>query len=246
MKILRNVLIIILAIILIVGLTLYIAGDNMYKNALAGNTLEDVIEEIQSEPNYIEYEDLPQNYINAVIAVEDHRFREHGAIDLVAIARAIYVNISTFSLREGGSTITQQVAKNIFYITEDNPVVRKSAEVLTAFDLENTYTKNDILELYVNTIYFGDGYYGIEEACQGYLNKDATEMTLADCTMMAGIPNAPSVYAPTANPDLTRDRQEKVISSMVEYNYLSETDADSLINSLDEYYDDLSELLATE
>lgn len=246
MKILRNVLIIILAIILIVGLTLYIAGDNMYKNALAGNTLENVIEEIQSDPNYIEYEDLPQNYINAVIAVEDHRFREHGAIDLVAIARAIYVNISTFSLREGGSTITQQVAKNIFYITEDNPVVRKSAEVLTAFDLENTYTKNDILELYVNTIYFGDGYYGIEEACQGYLNKDATEMTLADCTMMAGIPNAPSVYAPTANPDLTRDRQEKVISSMVEYNYLSETDADSLINSLDEYYDDLSELLATE
>ncbi len=246
MKILRNVLIIILAIILIVGLTLYIAGDNMYKNALAGSTLEDVIEEIQSDPNYIEYEDLPQNYINAVIAVEDHRFREHGAIDLVAIARAIYVNISTFSLREGGSTITQQVAKNIFYITEDNPVVRKSAEVLTAFDLENNYTKNDILELYVNTIYFGDGYYGIEEACQGYLNKDATEMTLADCTMMAGIPNAPSVYAPTANPDLTRDRQEKVISSMVEYNYLSETDADSLINSLDEYYDDLSELLATE
>lgn len=246
MKILRNVLIIILAIILIVGLTLYIAGDNMYKNALAGSTLEDVIEEIQSDPNYIEYEDLPQNYINAVIAVEDHRFREHGAIDLVAIARAIYVNVSTFSLREGGSTITQQVAKNIFYITEDNPVVRKSAEVLTAFDLENNYTKNDILELYVNTIYFGDGYYGIEEACQGYLNKDATEMTLADCTMMAGIPNAPSVYAPTANPDLTRDRQEKVISSMVEYNYLSETDADSLINSLDEYYDDLSELLATE
>lgn len=246
MKILRNVLIIILAIILITGLTLYITGDNMYKNALAGETLEDVISKIQSDPNYVEYEDLPQNYINAVIAVEDHRFREHGAIDLVAIARAIYVNISTFSLREGGSTITQQVAKNIFYITEDNPVVRKSAEILTAFDLENNYTKNDILELYVNTIYFGDGYYGIEEACQGYLNKDATEMTLADCTMMAGIPNAPSVYAPTANPDLTRDRQEKVISSMVEYNYLSETDANSLLNSLDGYYENLIETLATE
>lgn len=246
MKILRNVLIIILAIILIVGLTLYIAGDNMYKNALAGSTLEDVITEIQSDPNYIKYEDLPQNYINAVIAVEDHRFRDHGAIDLIAIARAIYVNISTFSLREGGSTITQQVAKNIFYITEDNPVVRKSAEILTAFDLESSYTKNEIIELYVNTIYFGDGYYGIEEACQGYLNKDATEMTLADCTMMAGIPNAPSVYAPAANPDLTRDRQEKVISSMVEYNYLSETDADSLLNSLDEYYKNLGETLATE
>ena len=218
----------------------------MYKNALAGESLEDVIAEIQSDPNYVEYEDLPQNYINAVIAVEDHRFREHGAIDLIAIARAIYVNISTFSFREGGSTITQQVAKNIFYITEDNPVVRKSAEILTSFDLEDKYTKNDILELYVNTIYFGDGYYGIEEACQGYLNKDATEMTLADSTMMAGIPNAPSVYAPTVNPDLTRDRQEKVISSMVEYNYISETDANNLIDSLDEYYENLSKLLKSE
>lgn len=246
MKILRNVLIVVLAIILIFGLILYIAGDNMYKNALAGKSLEDVIAEIQSDPNYVEYEDLPQNYINAVIAVEDHRFREHGAIDLIAIARAIYVNISTFSFREGGSTITQQVAKNIFYITEDNPVVRKSAEILTSFDLEDKYTKNDILELYVNTIYFGDGYYGIEEACQGYLNKDATEMTLADSTMMAGIPNAPSVYAPTVNPDLTRDRQEKVISSMVEYNYISETDANNLIDSLDGYYENLSKLLKNE
>lgn len=218
----------------------------MYKNALAGESLEDVIAKIQSDPNYVEYEDLPQNYINSVIAVEDHRFREHGAIDLIAIARAIYVNIRTFSLREGGSTITQQVAKNIFYITEDNPVVRKSAEILTSFDLEDKYTKNDILELYVNTIYFGDGYYGIEEACQGYLNKDATEMTLADSTMMAGIPNAPSLYAPTVNPDLTRDRQEKVISSMVEYNYISETDANNLIDSLDEYYENLSKLLKNE
>ena len=92
-------------------------------------------------------------------------------------------------------------------------------------------------ELYVNTIYFGDGYYGIEEACQGYLGKSSTEMTLADCTMMAGVPNAPSVYAPTVNPDLTRSRQEKVISDMQEYGYLSESDANDLLDSLDEYYE---------
>lgn len=236
MKILRNVLLIILAIILIVGITLYVSGNNMYQEALAGDTLENVIKDIQADPDYVEYEDLPQNYINAVIAVEDHRFRDHGAIDLIAIGRAIYVNVSTFSLREGGSTITQQVAKNIFYITETNPVVRKSAEIITAFDLEDKYTKNEILELYVNTIYFGDGYYGIEEACQGYLNKSTSEMSLADSTMMAGIPNAPSVYSPTINPDLTKSRQEKVISSMVENNYLSDSDANNLVNSLDEYY----------
>ena len=237
MKIVRNVLLIILAIILVAGIALYVAGNNMYKEALNGETLEDVIEEIRADPDYIKYEGLPQNYINAVIAVEDHRFREHGAIDFIAICRAIYVNVTSFSLREGGSTITQQVAKNVFYITEENPVTRKVAEILTAFDLEDKYTKNEIVELYANTIYFGDGYYGIEEACQGYLDKSATEMTLADCTMMAGIPNAPSVYAPTVNPDLTRDRQEKVIADMVEYGYLSEEDSNTLISSLDIYYE---------
>ena len=236
MKIVRNILLAILAIILITVVVLYSLGNNMYQEALNGETLESVVEEIRENPNYIEYEDLPQNYINAVIAVEDHRFREHGAIDFIAICRAIYVNITSFSLREGGSTITQQVAKNMFYITEGKPVIRKIAEILTSFDLEDKYSKDEIVELYVNTIYFGDGYYGIEEACQGYLGKNATEMTLADCTMMAGIPNAPSVYAPTVNPDLTRSRQEKVIASMVENGYLSEDDANALLDELDEYY----------
>lgn len=236
MKILRNILLILLLIIIIVCTILYVNASNMYKNALDGSTLENVISEIQSNPNYIEYEDLPQNYINAVIAVEDHRFENHGAIDLIAICRAIYINITNFDLLEGGSTITQQVAKNIFYIEEENPTIRKIAEIITAFDLENKYTKKEIVELYVNTIYFGDGYYGIEEACQGYLNKSCINMSLEDATMMAGIPNAPSIYAPTVRPDLTRERQEKVISSMVEYGYLPESDANNLLNNLDSYY----------
>ena len=224
MKILRNVLIIILAIILIVGLTLYIAGDNMYKNALAGNTLEDVIEEIQSDPNYIEYEDLPQNYINAVIAVEDHRFREHGAIDLVAIARAIYVNISTFSLREGGSTITQQVAKNVIF-SQDETFSRKLGEMVAAFDLEKNFSKNEILAIYVNTCYFGDGYYGIYDASMGYYNKEPKDLTLDEASMLAGVPNAPSVYAPTVNPDLAKKRQAHVLERMVENGYITQDQA---------------------
>ena len=209
----------------------------MYKSVLDGKSLSEVVNKIQSDPNYIKYEDLPQNYINAVIAVEDHRFKDHGAIDLIAIGRAIYVNITNLELREGGSTITQQVAKNIFYITEEQPAIRKVAEIITSFDLENNYDKDEIIELYVNTIYFGDGYYGIQDACQGYLNKDATQMNLEDCTMLAGVPNAPSVYAPTVNSDLTRNRQEKVISSMVKYGYLSESDQSNLLKNLDEYYE---------
>ena len=239
MKILRNILLVILLIIFITGIVFFILGNNLYKTALDGNSLEEIISEIQASPNYIEYEDLPQNYINAVIAVEDHRFREHGAIDLFAIGRAIYVNITNFEFREGGSTITQQLAKNIFYITEDQVAIRKAAEIITSFDLENKYDKNEILELYVNTIYFGDGYYGIAEACNGYLNKDVSEMTLEDCTMLAGIPNAPSVYAPTVNSDLTRSRQEKVISSMIEYGYLSKNDESKLLDNLKEFYEQL-------
>ena len=134
MKIVRNVLLIILAIILITGITLFVLGNNMYKEALGDQTLEEVIEDIQLDPSYVQYEDLPQNYINAVIAVEDHRYRDHGAIDIIAIGRALYVNITTMSLREGGSTIAQQVAKNIFYIEEDRPVVRKIAEIITIFN----------------------------------------------------------------------------------------------------------------
>lgn len=150
-------------------------------------------------------------------------------LTLLQYGRAIWINVSNFELREGGSTITQQVAKNIFFISEQDAATRKIAEIFAALDLEKNYSKEEIIELYVNTIYFGDGYYGIKEACKGYLKKEPSEMTLYDCTMMAGIPNAPSVYAPTVNPDLTKSRQKKVISDMVTYGYLSQEEADTLL-----------------
>ena len=201
----------------------------MYDNVLEQSSLAETIEEIQNDEDYVQIEDLPEYYINAVVAVEDHRYYSHGAIDIIAIGRALWVNITNFSLQEGGSTITQQVAKNILFIEETDVLARKAAEILAAIDLEENYTKDEILELYVNTIYFGDGYYGIKEACNGYLDIEPSEMTLYDATMMAGIPNAPSIYAPTVNPDLTRSRQEKVVACMVEYGYLSQEEADDLL-----------------
>ena len=201
----------------------------MYDEKISKMSLQDTIAKIESDKNYVKLDDLPDDYKNAIIAVEDHRFKKHGAIDLIAIGRAIWINVTNFELREGGSTITQQVAKNIFFISEDDALTRKSAEIFAAFDLEKNYSKDKILELYVNTIYFGDGYYGIKEACNGYLNIEPSQMTLYDCTMMAGIPNAPSVYNPSANPKLTRSRQKKVISDMVEYGYLTQDQADKLL-----------------
>ena len=229
MKWIKKLIIICILIVLITGTVFILNGKKMYDDAVSEISLSDTIEKVRNDKNYVKIEDLPKDYLNAVIAVEDHRFRNHGAIDIIAIGRALWVNISNFELREGGSTITQQVAKNLFFITEDNVVMRKIAEIFASFDLEKNYSKDDILELYVNTIYFGDGYYGIKEACNGYLDIEPSEMTLYDCTMMAGIPNAPSVYAPTANPDLTLSRQKKVIADMVEHGYLSQEQADSII-----------------
>ena len=200
----------------------------MYKNAISEVSLDKKVSNIRNDVNFVKIDDVPKYYGEAIIAVEDHRFKEHGAIDMISIGRAVVSNIQAKELNEGGSTITQQVAKNLYFITEKNFVYRKIAEIFLAFDLENNYSKDEILELYFNTIYFGEGYYGVREASKGYYKKEPKDLTLYEASMLAGIPNAPSVYAPTVNPDLAKSRQGKVIRSMVEYGYLSQEEANKL------------------
>lgn len=225
-----RILLILLCTVIVVGGIFVFNGHQMYKDALNNISLSDKVAKIQEDENYIKLENLPKEYKDAVVSVEDRRYYNHGPVDLIGIARATFTNIKNQQFLEGGSTITQQVAKNLYFISPDeNAALRKVAEVFMANDLEKAYGKDMVLELYVNTIYFGDGYYGIQEACQGYLKKDAKDMTLFDSTMMAGIPNAPSVYAPTVNMDLALSRQRKVISTMVENEYISQEQADELI-----------------
>ena len=231
MKTIKRILIIIFITIVILGLGVGLYGYTLYEEKLEIQPLADKISDIKNNPNFISIDEVPQDYINAIIAVEDHRYYDHGAIDIIGLARAIFTNIKNKELQEGGSTITQQVAKNLYFIEEDNAFRRKVAEMFMAIDIENNYSKEDILEMYINTIYFGDGYYGIKEACKGYLNKEPKDMNLAESTMMAGIPNAPSVYAPTINRELCKQRQNKVISSMVKNGYLSQEQADSINQS---------------
>lgn len=225
-----RILLFLLCAIMIVGGIFVFNGYQMYKDALDTISLSDKVAQVQEDDTYLKLEELPADYKNAVVSVEDRRYYNHGAIDIIGITRALVTNIKNMEFLEGGSTITQQVAKNLYFIsTEENAALRKVAEIFMAYDLEKNYDKDIILELYVNTIYFGDGYYGIQEACQGYLNKDAKDMTLFESTMMAGIPNAPSAYAPTVNLELTFSRQGKVISTMVENEYISQEEADRLI-----------------
>lgn len=228
MKVFRRLLLIILLIVIIVASIILLNGYKLYKTTLDNISLKDKIAEIKSIDTYVSIKDVPEYYSNAIIAVEDHRFKDHGAIDIIAIARAIVSNIQAKEFNEGGSTITQQVAKNLYFITEDDVVSRKIAEIFVAMDLEKEYSKDDILEFYMNTIYFGEGYYGIREASNGYYKKEPKDLNLNEATMLAGVPNAPSVYAPTINPNLAKNRQQKVIRSMVEYGYLSQDEADGI------------------
>jgi len=227
LKILKKIIIILLVLILLAGIIGFIIGYSVYSDALKEKPLISRMDEIENDEHFVPFSELPKNYINAVVAVEDHRFYDHGPIDFIAIGRAIWVNVTNFELREGGSTITQQLAKNVI-LSQDETATRKLGEIVAAFDIEKNYSKDDILALYVNSCYFGEGYYGIYDASMGYYNKEPKDLTLDEATMLAGVPNAPSVYAPTVNPDLAKKRQEHVLNKMVEYGYISKEEANSI------------------
>ena len=237
MKFIKRFIIILFVIIVVSAVSLGMYGYTLYEEKIEEQPIADKVSDIKNDYYFVSIDEVPNEYLDAIIAVEDHRFKEHGAIDIIGIGRAILTNVKNRELQEGGSTLTQQVAKNLYFISEDTVVRRKIAEMFMAIELENKYSKEDILELYINTIYFGDGYYGIKQACNGFLNKEPKDMNLAEATMMAGVPNAPSAYAPTVNTELCKQRQNKVISAMIEYNYITKEQADSIDQSfIDEIY----------
>ena len=159
----------ILLILAIIGISIALVfiykGYNMYKSAIEGMPLSEKVAEIKSKENYTEFSELPKMYVNAVISVEDKRFYKHNGIDIIAICIAVINDIKAMSYVEGGSTITQQLAKNM-YFTQEKKIERKIAEVFMSWQIEGNYSKEDIFELYVNSIYFGDGYYTVKDACK--------------------------------------------------------------------------------
>ena len=211
---------------IVLGIMVY-QGYELYKDTLSKTSIEKKVDEIRSKSDYITIDNINKDFQNAIIAIEDHRFESHGAVDFISIGRAIFRNIVNWNFSEGGSTITQQLAKNTFFTQERN-ITRKVAEIFAAFDLEEKYSKDEILEMYVNTIYFGDGYYGINAASHGYFNKKPIELSFDEATLLAGIPNAPSIYSLSNNPDLVKQRQKYVINSMIEYGFITEEEINNL------------------
>ena len=170
---------------------------------------------------------IPKDLQNAFVAVEDARFYEHSGIDPRGILRALWANITDRGVAEGGSTITQQLAKNA-YLTQERTMKRKIQEMFLALQLERQFTKQEILELYLNQIYFGQGAYGVQAAAQTYFGKNVSDLDLNECAMLAGIPKSPNYYSPFNNLTAAQERKATVLDQMEKYNYINASTARKL------------------
>ncbi|MEN8691560.1 MAG: PBP1A family penicillin-binding protein [Desulfobacterales bacterium] len=174
--------------------------------------------------------EIPDMLIKAFVAAEDSRFYTHQGIDLLSITRAFIKNIEAGSIVQGGSTITQQVTKS-FLLTPERSYTRKMKEAILAYRIEKALNKEDILYLYLNQIYLGHGAYGVEAAAENYFGKTARDMNLAECAMLAGLPQAPSRYSPFRYPDRAKQRQIYVLNRLVEEGYITNIEATEAINT---------------
>ena len=169
----------------------------------------------------IQYKNLPKNLINAVIVTEDKRFFFHPGIDIKGIVRAALVNLKSGRIVQGGSTITQQLAKNLF-LTPERSFTRKLHELILSFWLEIRFTKQQLLSIYLNRVYLGSGTYGVQAASEKYFNKKVEELNLYECALIASLLKAPSRYNPIANEELSRERTYKVLENMKKSNLITD------------------------
>lgn len=176
----------------------------------------------EKEVYYKTYDEIPAYFVEAMVSVEDRRFYEHNGVDYEGIARAAYILFKNDgNITQGASTITQQLARGIF-LTNEVSYERKLKEIFIAWELEKKYTKQQILEYYLNTIFFSNGYYGIGAAAKGYFNKDLDELSVSEVAFLCAIPNSPSYYDPRVNYDHTIERRNKILKDMYGQGYIND------------------------
>src|ERR1700716_3551508 len=173
----------------------------------------------------LKYNEIPLVMRNAILAVEDARFYDHIGIDPIRIAGAAWKNLTSDKV-EGGSTLTQQLAKNLF-LTREQTLKRKMNEWLVALPLERYYTKNQIMELYANHIFLGANAYGVEAGAETYFGKQAKDLTLEEAALLAGVPKAPSEYSPTSNPARAKERRDLVLDLMAKNGFATQAEVDA-------------------
>ncbi|MGI6421953.1 MAG: transglycosylase domain-containing protein [Syntrophomonadaceae bacterium] len=175
----------------------------------------------------IEFEEIPESFKAAIIAVEDKNFYNHHGIDFTGILRALFLNLKAGKITAGGSTITQQTAKTL-YLSNERTISRKIKELFYALELERRYSKDEILTRYCNSIYFGHGAYGLEVAARTFFNKNARDLSVEESALLAGLPNAPSLYDPYVNPQAAKQRQRVVLQRMWEEGYITEAELEDI------------------
>ena len=230
-----------LFIFFLIIITLFIGGLYIYAkitpkfNIKNSNSIvlydkdDNVFFEENGSSNWISLDKISPYLINATVAAEDKNFYKHFGFDFLRIIKALFTNIKTKSKKQGASTITQQYARNLF-LSMDKTWKRKIDEAWLSFKMEIDYDKDEILEGYLNTINYGHGNYGIESASQFYFNKSASELDLAESSILAGIPKAPSNYSPINDLIESKKRQKTILSMMVKNNYISQDEADRAFN----------------
>ncbi|WP_454720260.1 MULTISPECIES: transglycosylase domain-containing protein [Cupriavidus] len=187
----------------------------------------DALTAFRQSPGYVPIGQMPGPLKQAVVAIEDERFYLHDGIDYVGVIRAGVANLSD-ELSQGASTITMQVARN-FFLSRQKTYTRKLYEVLLSYRIEHALGKDEILELYMNKIYLGQGAYGFAEAAETYFGKPVGELTLAECAMLAGLPKAPSANNPVANPRRARQRQAYILLRMLELGRIDRAQYDAAL-----------------
>lgn len=189
---------IIILLVIITGFCGYYGylGYQIYQDKIQEQSLSERVNQLKSKEDYVTLDQISPIYKEAVLESEDRRFYQHGPVDYYGLARAMFINITTFSFKEGGSTITQQLAKNLCLSFKKN-LSRKFAEVFIAKDLEDHYSKDEILEMYLNITYLGEGNYGIQAASQYYYHIDAIDLNKQQSDILVKTLKRPSVYNPS-------------------------------------------------
>lgn len=172
---------------------------------------------------------LPANLAHAVVAIEDERFYTHSGLDFIAISRAVLSDLLSMSIAEGGSTLTQQLARNAL-LSHEQTVIRKLKEALLAIKIEQKYSKDEILQMYINQVYFGHGVYGVQAAAKEYFNKNAAELSLAECAYLAGVPQSPNYYSNSKNRQQAFVRMNQVLKKMLEQNFITPAQYDNAVS----------------
>lgn len=216
MHCMKKILKVMLAILLISTIGGISFTYSAYQHTIDAYPIEETVATLQNNAYYTPFDQISPTFLDAIVAIEDHRFYKHGAVDFIGLGRALITNFISGDIEQGGSTITQQLAKNLF-LDKTQTLERKIKEMFLAYRLERLYTKEEVLEMYVNAIYYGDGNTGIGMASENYFNKSPKDLTFDEATLLAGLPQAPSLYALSTHYDAALKRQSQVIAALVAF-----------------------------